>query len=215
MNYTHKDLVKFQISEFIHNQYFVLAVTVLIVSLIVLALVADYKNNGPLFSDKKFSFKSLTKLPKSELYALICVIFAMAFVVITTKAFGNIPSPDAITQKSHAKTVLVGKVKSIDDKSGKLVITAPKRDKHHPIIAFVNNARVMPMDPLIPKYGGTTITNDEMLKLSRGDKVKIKFNQYEWKYKNHDDFGDDKNTAHMIKLLNDAKVNGQVEKINK
>lgn len=208
VKYNKLEFLLFKLNEFFNNGIFITIITILIIASIVFALVYDFKNNGPLFStSNKNNYNR-----KKEIKVFLFPIIILSLFIFVNRIFSGVDSPNAIVQSSQDHVVSEGKVLWINNDDSKVGIVNKEMNDNNPIIASVNNTPVFPTDSFIPPYGGTTISNQQFLRLSKGNTVKILVREYKWKYSNHDDFADSNQTKNKIDLLNNAKVNGMIEK---
>ncbi|POG98041.1 hypothetical protein BGL31_04905 [Fructilactobacillus lindneri] len=218
MEYTKLNYLLFKMGNLFNSKLFMIVVALVIIIGVTLFFVYDYKNDGPVLSrpndhNEQKGKHSKKRNGKTEIWLAVIPVIILLVLFGTRMALSHASAPDTIVPSKTEKKVATGKVVWVNNSTGKVGITTKDRKDDNPIVARVNNIPVIPDTPLISSYAGTSISNKQFLSLTVGDNVKINVHPYEWLYKNHDEYGNDEHASHVISMLNQAKVNGEVIKI--
>ncbi|USS88039.1 hypothetical protein M3M39_00700 [Fructilactobacillus hinvesii] len=213
MEYSKFKYMLYHLSNLFSSKGFLLAFAVLFFVLVAAVFWYDYRTNGPIFSGTlKQGQHGRKNNIRKEIWLAIIPLLLLVLFVGGKKGLAKVDPPSELIPSKQIKLATTGHVASIDGENGKVAIVTNDRHEDNPIIAKVNNRPVSPHDPLIVSYGGTHLTNKELLALNTGDQVKIMVHPFTWKYKNHAQFNGSKDAQKQLDLLNEGKVNGEVKK---
>ncbi|USS90342.1 hypothetical protein [Fructilactobacillus carniphilus] len=223
MEYSNWQYFLYKLGSLFNSSIFNLIAAILIVIVVTVLFIYDFQNHGPILSSNKNrsnenvdnergKHSGRKHVFRNEVLLGVALIVILAIMFVSRSSLAKVDSPFEINNSSKTKIATKGKVVWMKYNNGSLGINADDHKGENAIVAQINNVPIPTDAPVVTPYKGTMISNNEFLKLNPGDDVEIKYHPYQFKYKNHAQFGNDKAALKQITLLNRAKVNGYVEK---